>query len=195
MSREFFEELYNANIHREGSARLLDWMAQNRFFEMPASTRFHSAYEGGLADHSVNVYQRLRQLFEMEYGPEKAYDLRESLAIVGLLHDCCKTGLYTTEYRNRKNDQGQWEKYPVFVYNDPLCYGHGEGSVFVIQKFMRLTNEEAYAIRWHMGFSDASFKGGSSTVGDAFAKHPLAILTHVADLQATYLDEVDHDEV
>ena len=187
-----FQMIYTSEIKRDGALDLLMWLDDNKFFEMPASTRFHNAHEGGLAEHSMNVYHRLNRLYELQYGAEKRWDMRETLAIVGLVHDVVKAGLYAVEYRNRKNDQGQWEKYPVFVYNDPWCFGHGEGSVILISRFMKLTDEEMLAIRWHMGFSDATFKGGSNTVGDAFNKCPLAVLLNCADLQATYLDEVGH---
>lgn len=91
--------------------------------------------------------------------------------------------------RNRKNEQGQWEQYPFYVIHDQLPYGHGEKSVYIISGFMRLSREEAMAIRWHMGFSDNDFLGGGYSVGGAFEKFPLAVLTHIADLEAAYLDE------
>ena len=96
--------------------------------------------------------------------------------------------------RIRKNEQGQWEKYPFYVVNDQLPYGHGEKSVYIISSFMKLTREEAFAIRWHMGGFDESVKGGSYAMSGAFEKFPLALLTHIADLQATYLDEVEREE-
>ena len=117
----------------------------------------------------------------------------ETIAICGLLHDICKANFYAVEMRNRKNEQGQWEKYPFYVVNDQLPYGHGEKSVYIISDFMKLTREEAMAIRWHMGFSDNDFKAGGFSVGNAFEKFPLALLTHMADLQATYLDEPRED--
>lgn len=113
----------------------------------------------------------------------------ETIAICGLLHDICKANFYAVEMRNRKNDQGRWEQYPFYVVDDKLPYGHGEKSVYIVSGFMRLSREEAMAIRWHMGFSDNDFKGGGYSVGNAFEKFPLAVLLHIADLQATYLDE------
>ena len=109
------------------------------------------------------------------------------------MHDICKANFYAVEMRNRKNEQGQWEKYPFYVVNDQLPYGHGEKSVYIISGFMKLTREEAMAIRWHMGFSDNDFRAGGFSVGIAFEKFPLALLTHMADLQATYLDEPRED--
>ena len=196
MMKEKFLEIYRQNISRPGADKLLAWLETTDFFEAPASTRFHLSRPGGLVEHSVHVYERLRALFIAE--KERA-DLcagitsqeEETIAICGLLHDVCKANFYTVEMRNRKNEQGQWEKYPYYVVDDQLPYGHGEKSVYIISGFMKLTREEAMAIRWHMGFSDTDFKGGGFSVGNAFGKFPLAVLTHIADLQATYLDEAE----
>lgn len=184
-----FETIFNENIKREGSQKLIEWIRSTDFYTAPASTRFHGAYPGGLVQHSVNVYHRLLDLYHKEFGAHLAEEHKEKIAIVSLLHDLCKANFYDVEMRNRKNDQGQWEKYPAYVVNDQLPYGHGEKSVYIISGFMRLSREEAMAIRWHMGFSDNDFKGGGYSVGNAFEMFPLAVLTHIADLEATYLDE------
>ena len=196
--KDRFIELYQKLITRPGADKLLAWLETTDFFVAPASTRFHLSRPGGLVEHSVHVYERLRALFIAE--KERA-DLcagitsqeEETIAICGLLHDVCKANFYTVEMRNRKNEQGQWEKYPFYVVNDQLPYGHGEKSVYIISSFMKLSREEAMAIRWHMGFSDNDFKAGGFSVGNAFEKFPLALLTHMADLQATYLDEPRED--
>ena len=196
--KDRFIELYQKLITRPGADKLLAWLETTDFFEAPASTRFHLSRPGGLVEHSVHVYERLRALFIAE--KERA-DLcagitsqeEETIAICGLLHDVCKANFYTVEMRNRKNEQGQWEKYPFYVVNDQLPYGHGEKSVYIISSFMKLSREEAMAIRWHMGFSDNDFKAGGFSVGNAFEKFPLALLTHMADLQATYMDEPRDD--
>ena len=178
--KEKFLEIYRENITRPGAA--------------PASTRFHLSRPGGLVEHSIHVYERLLKLCDTENG-EKFLSAKlpddETIAICGLLHDICKANFYGVEMRNRKNEQGQWEKYPFYVVNDQLPYGHGEKSVYIISSFMKLSREEAMAIRWHMGFSDNEFKAGGYSVGNAFEKFPLALLTHIADIQATYLDEVE----
>ena len=196
MKEKFIEE-FQKHITRTGSANLLAWMQESDFFEAPASTRFHLSEPGGLVKHSLHVYQRLVALYlaEKQRGGDPEYELtdqeQETLAICGLLHDLCKTNFYAVEMRNRKNEQGRWEQYPFYIVEDQLPYGHGEKSVYMISGFMRLTREEAMAIRWHMGFSDNDCKGGGYSVGNAFEKFPLAVLTHIADLQATYLDEVE----
>lgn len=195
--KEKFLEIYRENISRPGADKLLAWLETTDFFTAPASTRFHLSRPGGLVEHSIHVYERLSNLVADEEGyPGSTFGedftiSDETIAICGLLHDICKANFYTVEMRNRKNEQGQREKYPFYVVDDQLPYGHGEKSVYIISGFMKLTREEAMAIRWHMGFSDTDFKGGGFSVGNAFGKFPLAVLTHIADLQATYLDEAE----
>ena len=193
--KDRFIELYQHFITRPGADKLLSWLETTDFFEAPASTR-----PGGLVEHSIHVYHRLRDLYvsERQRAEDQAFiellnGEEETIAICGLLHDICKANFYAVEMRNRKNEQGQWEKYPFYVVNDQLPYGHGEKSVYIISGFMKLAREEAMAIRWHMGFSDNDFKAGGFSVGNAFEKFPLALLTHMADLQATYMDEPRDD--
>lgn len=184
-----FTEIYKANIKREGGERLLDYLtARCDFFTAPASTRFHSAYEGGLAQHSVNVYHCLKDYLERE-RVKNIYKLsfsEETIAIVALLHDICKTDVYVKDFRNVKNEQGQWERVPTYRYEDKLPYGHGEKSVYMVSGFMRLTRDEAMAIRWHMGFSGTE---DSNLVGNALESYPLAFAMSVADMEATYFLE------
>ena len=167
-------------------------MEKSDFFTAPASTRFHLSEPGGLVKHSVHVYERLRELFSSELerntdGPVILSDEdEEKIAVCGLLHDVCKVNFYGVEMRNRKNEQGQWEKYPFYVINDQLPYGHGEKSVYIISGFMKLTREEAMAIRWHMGFSGPE---DARTVGQAFQKYPLAFALATADMEASYFLE------
>lgn len=193
--KDRFLEIYREYITRPGADKLLEWLGRSDFFTAPASTRFHLSEPGGLVKHSVNVYERLREAYINELdrdheGPVELSDTEEeTIAVCGLLHDICKTNFYKVEMRNRKNDQGKWEQYPFYVVDDQLPYGHGEKSVYIISGFMKLSRDEAMAIRWHMGFSDNEFKAGGFTVGNAFEKYKLAVLTHIADLQATYLDE------
>ena len=154
--KEEFISVYKENIVREGSDKLLDYLINKcDFFTAPASTRFHSAYAGGLAQHSLNVYYCLKDYLSRERVKEtyKLSYTEEQIAIVALLHDMCKIDCYKTDFRNVKNDKGQWEKVPTYKFEDPLPYGHGEKSVYMISGFMRLSREEAMAIRWHMGFS------------------------------------------
>ncbi len=189
--KEKFIELYSEHIKRPGAEKLLDYLETSDFFTAPASTRFHLSEQGGLVKHSINVYERLLSLCKYEESRNENFKMpeTETIAIVGLLHDICKTNFYGVEMRNRKNEQGVWEKYPCYVVDDKLPYGHGEKSVYIISGFVKLSREEAIAIRWHMGYSDNDFKAGGYSVGNAFGKYPLAVLTHVADLMASSIDE------
>lgn len=203
--RERFRKEALTNILRPGVRQLVDHLANDTsFFTDPASTRFHMSCEGGLVAHSLHVYDRLKVL-SVAYCMEYSY---ETIAVVSLFHDICKTGCYVPFTRNvktydtekveaapsymRKSDnQGTfiWEPVQGYQFNDPFPYGHGEKSVYMIQKYMYLTDEEAMAIRWHMGFGDLNFKAGGYDVGNAFNKFPLAVLLHMADMSATYFDE------
>lgn len=184
-----FTELYKENIKREGSDKFLEYLESpsSDFFSAPASTRFHGAYEGGLVEHSLNVYHCLRDYLARErvsdlYGLEFS---DETIAVVSLLHDVCKINCYKNGTRNVK-ENGVWKQVPTFEYNDALPYGHGEKSVYIISGFMRLTREEAFAIRYHMGFSGNEDK---KLVGEAFQRFPLGFALSVADMEATYFLE------
>ncbi|HHT82925.1 MAG: hydrolase [Christensenellales bacterium] len=187
--KQEFLNIYNQNIKREGSAKLLEWLKSSDFFTAPASTRFHSAFEGGLCEHSVKVYYRFMQNLDMEYdGNWEEIISAESAAIIALLHDVCKVDYYRVEYRNVKKD-GVWESVPYYIIDDKLPYGHGEKSVYIISSFMKLNREEAMAINWHMGGYDMRVLGGSYSLSNAFYKHPISLLFHISDVQSTYLDE------
>ena len=190
---EEFLQIYEKYITRPGADKLLEWLRRSDFFVAPASTRFHLARPGGLVEHSVHVYRRLRRLYisELKNGEMPSQDEEEKIAVVGLLHDVCKANFYRLQKRNRKNAEGIWEQYDAYFVEDSLPYGHGEKSTYIVSSFMKLSREEALAIRWHMGFSDDNFRAGGYSVGNAFEKFPLAVITHMADLEATYLDEVE----
>ncbi len=183
-----FIAIYNEKITRKGADKLLAWLENQDFFTAPASTRYHAAYEGGLVEHSLNVYHVLMERFD------PARDNAESFALVSLLHDVCKTGFYAIEMRNRKNKLGQWESVPFYTVDDQFPYGHGEKSVYLIERFLRLTTEEAVAIRWHMGGFDEAVRGGSFALAHAYEKYPLAVKLHMADLEATYLRECRQED-
>ncbi|MDE6731315.1 MAG: HD domain-containing protein [Oscillospiraceae bacterium] len=187
--KEEFIKIYKEKITRDGADKLLEFLEKSDFFTAPASTRFHGAYEGGLLRHSLNVYECLTEYLARERVQQK-YELNvneETAAIVALLHDICKVNFYSISMRNSKNEQtGQWEKVPYYTIDDKLPYGHGEKSVYMVSGFMRLTREEAMAIRWHMGFSGIEDK---NTIGKALEMYPLAFALSVADMEASYFLE------
>ena len=99
---------------------------------------------------------------------------------------------YKTEQRNKKVD-GQWLQVPYYTVDDQLPYGHGEKSVYMISGYMRLSREEAFAIRYHMGFSGSD---PVNNVGKAFEMFPIAFALSTADMEATYfLEEIKKNEV
>lgn len=184
-NKEEFLHIYNEYVKRQGSQEFLDWLLKTDFFTAPASTKYHGACDGGLLLHSLNVYKTLRERYF-----EEGKDSEESFAICALLHDLCKAQFYKVSTRNVKNDvTGQWEKVPYYTVEDAFPYGHGEKSVFLIERFMRLKTSEAMAIRWHMGGFDDSARGGSFAISLAYEKYPLAVKLHLADLESTYLKE------
>lgn len=188
--KEEFIRIYKKYITRPGSEELLDYLLSSKsdFFEAPASTRFHLSRPEGLLEHSINVYKCLKDYLERPRVKE-VYNLNvndESIAIVALLHDLCKVNIYRKSFRNTKDDSGKWIKVPSYEFHDELPYGHGEKSVYIISGFMKLTREEAFAIRYHMGFSDTQ---NVRSVGEAFAKFPLAFALSTADMEASYFLE------
>lgn len=183
--KEEFEEIYASKIKRNGAAELLAWLNSTDFFTAPASTKFHCACLGGLVQHSVSVYH---VMMEKHFDPQT--DSEESFAICALLHDVCKAQFYKKGTRNVKNEEtGAWEKRPYYTIDDSYPYGHGEKSVFLIERFLRLKTSEAIAIRWHMGGFDDSARGGSFAISQAYEKYPIAVKLHLSDLESTYLRE------
>lgn len=180
---EKFKVLFESTVQRPGVDNLLDWMEEAGFYEAPASTKYHGNYPGGLVEHSNNVYRRLVM---MAAGEDKRLKHKtpeysaETLAIVALLHDVCKVDIYQLEEKDGKQQ---------YTYNDRFPYGHGEKSVLYIMRHIHLSEEEALAIRWHMGPFDSAAKGGSREMNNAFSESRLAVMLHIADMMATHLDE------
>ncbi len=189
-NKEEFLKIARENIKRDGLEDLLGWLASTDFFEAPASTKFHSAEAGGLCFHSLNVFRRLLKLATDEFG-EKVN--KETVAVIALFHDVCKCCYYKTDYRNVKDENGNWVKKPFYAVDDLLPYGHGEKSVYMVNGYMRLTREEALAINWHMGGFDKRVIGGDFSMAKSYYKYPICTLTHIADIMATYLDETQTD--
>ena len=185
MKEEFLELLKSVN--REGMDELIKFLEEKTdFFTAPASTRYHGSYEGGLLEHSLSVYKILSDKVKNACIDINVSD--DTLKIITLLHDICKVNFYKVDYRNAKNERGEWEKVPYYTIDDKIPYGHGEKSVMMLTEYIKLTSEEKYCIRWHMGFTEP--KEVYSTLGEAFKRYPLALLLHEADLESTYFFDV-----
>ena len=184
MEEKFIELLKSTK--REGIDELIDFMKKTDFFTAPASTRFHGSFEKGLLEHSMKVYEILKEKVKTAMIPINTPE--ESIILIGLLHDICKANFYKVDYRNAKNELGVWEKVPYYTVDDTIPYGHGEKSVMMISEYIKLTPEEKYAIRWHMGYTEP--KELYNTIKVAYQKYPVALLAHEADLEATYFFDI-----
>ena len=179
--KQEFLTLCREGIHRDGLEDLLNWLQKSDFFTAPASTRYHGAYEGGLCEHSMDVYDMARKTIE-------AFGLtlnEESVLVSALFHDLCKVNFYKKDIRNQKID-GQWQEVPCYTIDEKYCFGgHGSKSVYLVQQFMKLKTDEAAAINCHMG----AVTGGDAVrdTSNAYHAFPLAWAIHVADEAATYL--------
>lgn len=182
-----FEELL-LSTKREGIDKLIEFVRKSDFYKAPASTRFHSCHDGGLLEHSLNVYDCLKGKRENPIWKDVFENIpEESLIITALLHDLCKTYFYVVDYRNKKNESGVWEKVPYYTIADKMPLGHGSKSVIMINSYIKLTPIELYGIFWHMGFSLP--KEEYNGLNAAIKKYPFVWAVHEADNEATFLLE------
>ena len=199
--KETYIETFQKYIHRTGAASLLNWLLETDFFlQQPDTTECTKNYAAGPALHSLNVFDRLRDNCACEFGTDCGgyhpfpEEYMEPIAIVSLLHDVYKAKVLQLDGKNAQDrpEHGtqfdnrvscMWGAVPAYPVDDMFPYGSGEKSVYLISEHMRLTREEALAIRFHMGdFTD-------SNTEKAYKVNPLALQLHIAHLQATYLDE------
>lgn len=181
-----------ASVDRLGMDKVIDYLNKSDFFTAPASTKYHGNFEGGLAEHSYNVYQ----LFKLK---NEQYNLKlpeETVIIAAVLHDFCKTDFYKKGIKNVKqgkkiNYRGQevdnWVEKEVWEVEDSYPIGHGEKSVILLQQLMTLTFEEIMLIRWHMGGFET--KENAMTMYNAYKMFPACVALHSADMEASYLLE------
>lgn len=192
--KQEFLNIVKEKISRCGIEDLLTYLDTTDFYISPASTRYHGAYEGGLLDHSLNVYYCLLDEMSFIYGKNwsKKWS-EETVAIVSLFHDLCKIGRYIPSVRNVKNkDTGVWEQVQCYEYNQN-CFnmGHAAASLQILYKFIMLTDEEAQAIYWHMGAFDTSQYSTVGQLSEAYSQNTLALALHRADMLATHVVEND----
>lgn len=183
-----FLEAYTKYImpHYEGAGELLSWLESTDFFTAPCSTKYHLSIECGLVAHSLNVFTRLIKEFAND-GVD-VNSIIHQIAFVSLLHDVCKADTYMKTIKNQKID-GEWRPVETYEFSEKFTYGHGTKSVYLIQKFIKnMTDEEAEAIRYHMGGYEYSgyLEPGTQNV---YPRNKLALLLHLADMKATYIDE------
>ena len=170
------------STERKGIDKVIKYLESSDFFEAPASTRYHGNYKGGLAEHSLNVYEIFKKKNEIyDFGLSN-----DTVKITALLHDICKTNFYTVSSRNMKKD-GKWIKVPYYAVDDQVPFGHGEKSVILLQQFIRLSKEEVIIIRWHMGGYEP--KENYNYISNSWNICKAGVALHTADLESSYILE------
>ena len=193
--RADFLAVYRNTIGRNGKDALEYWLEnETDFFTAPASSKHHLAQPGGLVIHSLNVYKRLLEITARDVlggtdGALLAEDVVETVAILGLLHDVCKAGVYHQTDPFKAAAEGKLATMAPYEFRDPFPLGHGEKSLFLITRHLALTEEEALAIRWHMGAYDDAVKGGSRSMTEAMNLTPWVWRLQEADMCAAWIDE------
>jgi len=191
---ESFNKAASLLIKRDGLDEFINWLKiETDFFIAPASSRFHGNYDGGLIEHSLLVARFALHNFNfvVKENPDLEY-LRDSVIFCGLFHDVCKTNYYVKETKWRKDINNKWESYEGWSVKDTFPFGHGEKSVYLISKYINITNAEAMAIRWHMACFEPSLIVPNNPQYYAFNQaidHPLVRLIIAADMLAISLEE------
>lgn len=161
---------------------LLYMLENSDFFTAPASTKYHHAWEGGLCQHSLEVYDNLKDINDVKcLGYDDA-----TIIICGLLHDLAKTNYYEPTSFNRKID-GKWVAIPGYkVTDNPIPYGNHEStSAWMIRQYIGLTFEEEVAVlHHHAAMSYDSVKEIPSGVWS----NNLMVSLHIADMMSAYID-------
>jgi hypothetical protein len=192
-----------AKVQRPGMDKLLEYIQKSDFYKAPASTKYHLAAPGGLLQHSLNVLDALRGLLSWQSADAeegsgyweyvaagKVVDTisDDSVIMMALLHDICKTHFYGTSTRNVKNDTtGRWEKVPFYTVNDMMPLGHGPKSAMIIKQYTTLTSQELYAIWHHMGMN-GNYENDNA-VGKSIEMYPAVLALQTADMMASRLME------
>lgn len=172
---------------RQGIAGLLVEMDEMGFYTAPCSTQYHLAYSGGLAEHSLNVYELMDKLSSILH-PEVD---KSSVIICALLHDLGKAGQFgkpnyiINMLKGRgKNAEPYQSPTKPYIGNPELLYiDHEVRSIQIAGRHINLTEDENWAILMHNGMY-GNFKyqiQGKET--------PLYLLLHMADMWASRVTE------
>lgn len=155
-------------VQRPGMDKLLEYIRKSDFYTAPASTKYHTG-ENWL--YTVG-------------GTTVATIPEDSVTVMALLHDICKTHFYGTSTRNQKNDAtGKWEKVPFYTVDDKMPLGHGPKSAMIVKQYTTLTTAEMYAIWHHMGATGD--RNNDNAVGQSIEMFPAVLALHTADMMAS----------
>lgn len=138
---------------REGIGELLSYMQDIGFLTSPASTQYHGAYEGALAEHSVNVLEYAEKLGVALLGGAEYNKIQDSVIICAILHDLGKCGQFGKPLYvpNILKSGKPSDTKPYETNKDLMTLPHEIVSVIEATKFIDLTEEEQRAIAWHNG--------------------------------------------
>ena len=176
-----------SSVKRDGIDKLLDYLEnKSDFYTAPAAAKFHNNFEGGLLEHSLNVYKNFKGLLALK-GVEMDED---SIIISALLHDLCKCNYYIKEERNRKVN-GKWESYEMWshVKTPSVLLPHSSRSIRIIRNFIPLRFIEELTIFYHMGPFGGEDYEYRNLLQETNEKYPQTLLFYIADLMASYIDE------
>lgn len=187
-SRERFCELLRST-NRDNIEYVIEDLESWGFFTAPASAQGHGAFPGGLLEHSLNVYDAAAAIRDnmTALRPDLAEELKpESIIIASLLHDVCKADFYQLVTKKKRNEIGIYEDVECYeIHDENFPVGHGEKSVILLlQSGLDLTDDEIYAIRWHMGPWNLN-RDDERFYRQAGKLTPLQTLIHTADTLAS----------
>lgn len=181
---------------------LLEYIEQTDFFTAPTTANYNGNYVGGLVEHAILFYERVKKIVSEEYGNDYSFleTTPETLALCALCHNLCMTNCYDSEYKNvkvrdpqgRLEDEGgrfRWEAQTYYKWNPIIPYGHGEKSVMMIQSFLsnKLTLSELLAIRFHSNESITPLN--NAEIDLASRNYPLVSVFRIADIQVNLIDQ------
>jgi hypothetical protein len=164
-----------------GVGRLYRYLKETGFFECPCSTKYHGAYKGGLALHSLRVLYLLFQK-NFEFKLNLSYN---DIVVTSIGHDVSKVGSYHGETK-------------PYTYNPGHPKGHGMRSVAILKEFITLTPLQIAMIKYHMGMYGATETETNIQeytiieLKKAFNEYPACKAIYLCDELDTLVDESTH---
>lgn len=169
--------------------KFFEYLEEIGFWTMPCSGGNHLAIEGGLAEHSLNVYNRMNEIAFAWVGASDLASYSSSIIITSLLHDLGKCGQFGKPgYVPNILKSGKASKSKPFAVNKELMnIPHEIRSIQMLSSFVELTEEENFAILYHNGlYTGLKYElQGHET--------PLYMMLHFADLWCSRVDEKQDD--
>jgi len=187
MSEKELEERYSALkakvVKRKDSFNAFIQMleTETNWLTSPASTRFHLHEGKGLLRHSVGVAENLLK-FRDFLAPQIP---DESCVIVGLFHDVGKVGVPGKPLYIKNENEWEVKKRGIAYKINPevVQMGLAARSLYLVSKYIPLSDAEAQAILYH----DGQYVEDNKCV--AHKEEPLTLLAHWADYWTAHIFE------